>query len=434
MAQRGWAGKNQTLDLGTATVMHPRKQPQSGDRLAGVLAATLLAAVVLLAMPVQPVAAQIEMRSFYQGYRPTVSREDADALKETLDLDESQEALMRAIHSGYSQAYNNASDAIRDELRSLQEGMGKSDNPGVKESFYGEYNRVREEWADESRQMELGFFADVKALLSEDQALRWPRFERDRRRRVGLLLAARLMPERVDLVDVLDSLDLPDEAREACEGVVEQYAEEFDRPLALRHALSDQMERLSYSGDGKGGGDDSQMRSLDERLKRLHVELRDVNLRFVEVFVSRLSPEDGGRFVQEFRRRVWPRYFSVNEVAQDAEHVRSIAALAPGQEEALAALLAAHEVRMEPIHRELVQLEMTRELHRLWPTGRPESGQALPGGGGPEAVENQTGRLLETRKAQIRATLADIRALLTSEQLRALSRGANQDEEGQERQ
>lgn len=411
--------------------MTRRSKVQISRRTGRSLAAGLL--ILASAAFARPAAAQIQMRSFYQGYRPTVAAQDTEALKETLELDEPQQALLEANYAGYVQAFGDAAASIQDGLRSLQEAMAATESPSMKESLIGEYNRLREQWADESLQMEVGFFADVKALLGDEQAARWPRFERDRRRRVGLLLAARLMAERVDLVDVLDRLDLPDEVREACEGVVEQYGLEFDAPLSARHALSDRMERLSYDGDGKGGGDDSQMRSLDERLKRLHVELRDINLRFAEAFAAHLPGEHGARFTQEFRRRAWPRYFRADEVAIDAQRVRELAALTDGQEESLGALLAAHALRLEPIHRELVQVDMTRELQRLWPTGGPGVEPAQPGGeapGGGESLEARTQRLLEARQAQVRSTLAEIRALLTSDQLRALTTGVAIEPEG----
>ncbi len=404
---------------------------RSTDGISGRTLSALAGALLALAICVRPAAAQIQLRSFYQGYRPTVTAQDARALEKTLELDESQQALVEAIYAGYVQAFSDAAASIQEGLRSLQEAMAAAESPSMKESLVGEYNRLREQWADESLQMEVAFFTDVRALLSDDQAPRWPRFERDRRRRVGLLLSARLMAERVDLVDVLDSLELPDEVREGCEGVVEQYGIEFDAPLAARHALADQMERLSYDGDGKGGGDDGQMRALDERLRRLHVELRDINLRFAEVFAAHLPDESGARFTQEFRRRAWPRYFRIDEVAGDAQRVRELAALSAGQEEALAALLSSHALRLEPIHRELVQVEMTREVQRLWPTGGPGVEPAQPGGeGGGESLEARTQRLLEARQARIRSTLAEIRALLTSDQLRALSTGVAIEPEG----
>lgn len=407
-------------------------------RLARALALLSLAAAVLLTAPA-PAAAQIEMQSFYQGYRPTVSREDIDALIATFELDEAQEALVEAIYAGYRNAYNEASDIVRDELRAIQETMSLTKNEGVKQSLYNDYARKREAWADESRRLETSFFADAKALLTEEQDGRWPRFERDRRRRAGLLIGARLMAERVDLVAVLDSLDLADEVREACDEVVERYGIEFDRPLSDRHALCDRMERLAGDADGKGNAEDSQFRSLEERIKRLHVELRDINLRFTEAFKSRLPKDEGGRFEREFRRRVWPRHFAADEVEQDAGRVRSLAGLTPEQDRALEAILSAHDLRMEPLSRELVEVEMARELLRLWPTGRPGSGGAEASGGAEsgqahEAIETRSQRLLNTRKSLMRSTINDIRALLTADQLRALSTAQGIGEEEQNRQ
>lgn len=396
-----------------------------------VLLATLLAIAALAGAPAAD--AQIEYRSFYHGYNPTVSGEDVEALVETLGIDEDGEALVRSVYDGYRNAYNTAADAARDELRRVRESMKDAENPGVQANLYAEYNRMQDGWGQRARQLETGFFADIRNLITEEQARQWPRFERDRRRRVALLLAARLAAERVDLVDVLDRLDLPDEVREACEPVVEQYTIEFDAPLSARIMLSDQLERLSYERGAKV--DAAQMNALEQRLIRLHVEIRDVNLQYAEAIARQLPPEDGRRFTDAFQRRVWPRVFAGDEVGADVERVKRLAALRPGQDEAIAGIVAGYRARVEPINRELVQVELGRELQRLSPPEVQGSGKAPTGGAdSPEALEDQAQSLLDARRALIRSTLADIRTVLTAEQLRALTQGTPLGEEEQNRQ
>jgi len=395
----------------------------------------MLGAILLAASfgPARLSNAQIEARNFYFAHTPTVSRADVEALTATLSLEENEEQLVQGVYEGYRRAYHAASDAARDNLKTIRESISAADNPGVRASLFAESNRVQAAWGRQSADLEAGFFADIKELLTEDQAARWPRYERDRRRRVGLLLGARLMPERLDLVALLDSLNLPDEVWAACEAVVNQYTIDFDAPLSERIRISDQMEALSYAANDKG--DDAQMQALQERLERLHVKIRDVNLRYIDALAAQLSPEDAARFTGAFRRRVWPRIFGPDPVDTDVQRVRAVAGLTPRQEEAVASLLASYEARMEPINRELVQVEMTREMLRLSPPQAQGTGPAKPGRTeGLEMVESKSKSLLDSRQTLAQSTLRDIRTVLTADQLRALTRGLEIGEQEEHRQ
>ncbi|GEM_PF-5200058 len=379
----------------------------------------------------RPVDAQIEMRTFYQGFTPTVSREDLNALKDTFELDKSQEELVQAVYDGYRSVYNAAADAVQDNQRRLTESMGQTDNPGQRSNLAAELSRTRDEWGLQASALEVSFFADVKNLLTEEQSALWPRFERDRRRRVGLLIAARLMPERVDLVELLDSLELPDEVRATCEPVVDQYTLDFDTPLTLRIRLSDQMETLANELGAKAdaGG---QLASLQQRLVGVHVQIRDVNIDYAERIASQLPAEDGKRFREAFQRRAWPRVFGSDQVGTDVARVRRLAALTPGQDEAITALVSAYESRVEPINRELVQVELMRELQRLSPPTSQGTGKPQPGAVGNSGdLEGRSHSLLASRQTLIQSTLADIRSVLTPVQLQSLTReptsGAGED-------
>lgn len=395
-----------------------------------MLGAILLAVVI---GPTRPASAQIEAHNFYFAFSPTVSRVDVEALTTTLDLDENEAQLVQGIYEGYRTAYNAASDSARDHLAAIRESMTGTDNQGVRANSYAQYNGTQAEWGRQSASLEAAFFADVKQLLTKEQETRWPRYERDRRRRVGLLLAARLMPERVDLVALLDRLKLPDEVRVACEEVVNQYTIEFDTPLSERLRVSDQMEALSYATDGKG--DDALMQALQERLVRLHVKIRDINLRYVDALAGQLPPDDAQRFKEVFRKRVWPRIFGPDPVDADITRVRTVAHPTPRQEEAMASLVASYEARMEPINRGLVQVEMTREMLRLAPPQAQGAGPVNSGGAETlETVESKSQALLESRRTLVQSTLQDIRSVLTADQLRALTQGASFEPQDKNRQ
>lgn len=370
----------------------------------------------------RPAGAQIEMRTFYHGFNPTVSREDITALKDTFELDKSQQELVQAVYDGYRNVYNAAADAARDDQQRLRESMAQADNPGLRSNLLVEYNRSRDDWGVQAAALEVGFFNDVKGLLTEEQAVLWPRYERDRRRRAGLLLGARLMPERIDLVALLDSLELPDEVRATCEPVVDQYTLDFDTPLTLRIRLADQMEALGSELGAKSdaGG---QMASLQQRLVGVHVRIRDVNLEYAERIASQLPAEDAKRFRDVFQRRAWPRVFGLDQVGTDVERVRRLAELTPVQEEAISALVSAFESRVEPINRELVQVELTRELQRLSPPTSEGTGKPGPGAGGNSGdIEGRSHSLLASRQVLVQATLKDIRSVLTPVQLQSLTR------------
>ncbi len=401
----------------------------------GALRCALLALGMVAALGLgRSASAQIAMRTFYQGRIATVNGEDIEALVETLDLDESQEDLVRAMYQGYRSAFNASADEAHAELERLREAsVQPGEDLGTLNQLIADYERKRAEWGRQSSAYEMGFFADVKQLLTEEQAARWPRFERDRLRRVGVLMAARLMAERVDLVALLDDLDLPDEVREHCQGVADQYAIDFDTPLAERLRVADQLDALSYQADAKDSP--SRMEALQQRLIRLHIQLRDLNLQYVDRIAEQLPPEDGRRFRESFQKRVWPRVFGSDRVAADVARVRQLAALTPEQEGAVGAMVGDYHARLEPINRELVEVELTREMQRLIPPTQQGDGRMQPGGAGePGALEARAQSLLESRHSLVQSTLAQIRTVLRPEQLQALTRGASFENEGDRRQ
>lgn len=379
-------------------------------------------------------AAQIAVRTFYQGRIPTVTGEDVEALVETLDLDESQEDLVLAMYQGYRSAFNAAADEAHAELARLREAsVQKGEDIGTLNQLIGDYERKRAEWGRQSSAYETSFFADVKDLVTEDQAARWPRFERDRLRRVGVLLGARLMPERVDLVALLDDLDLRDEVRQHCQGVVDQYAIDFDTPLAERLRVADQLDALSYQADAKDNP--SRMDSLQQRLIRLHIQLRDLNLLYLDRIAEQLPPEEGRRFRESFQKRVWPRVFGSDPVAADVARVRQLAALTPEQDSAVSGMVGDYHARLEPINRELVEVELTREMQRLNPPTQQGDGRVEQGGAGdPGALEARAQSLLSSRQSLVQSTLASIRTVLRPDQLQALTRGVSFENEGDRRQ
>jgi len=97
--------------------------------------------------------------------------------------------------------------------------------------------------------------------------------------------------------------------------------------------------------------------------------------------------------------------------------------------------VASYQARVEPINRELVQVEMTREMLRLMPPQAQGTGPMNSGGGNSlETVEAQSRTLLDSRQSLAQSTLQDIRTVLTADQLRALTQGLPFGKEDENRQ
>ncbi|MBL1216734.1 MAG: hypothetical protein D8M59_04485 [Planctomycetes bacterium] len=300
-------------------------------------------------------------------YRPTVTLEDLESMHALFDTDESQDMLIRSLYDGFQLAFNDGASRTKKDIAELLQQAREDPNRAEAYRRLGPLRAdIEEQWASEAAELEESFFSDVKALLSEEQAESWPKYERDRRRRTLLHRSpGRYSGETVDLIRILTSLELEDEALEPVNGLVDQYAEELDRKLQEREDLAAKLRGSTATvgaAPGPGGGDNpsERLRQRDD-LDRKRRDLRDLNHRYMDLMAGALSPEDGKRFRRLFLEQCYVSIYRTTQADMYIEQVAKVEDLSEEQSQQIADISQRYTARLNDIRRQMVELQNQRE-------------------------------------------------------------------------
>ena len=258
-----------------------------------------------------------------------VTSRSVAAYTRLLGLEQTQAEIARELLEQYTVSMEDAARERRNRLQALMEEVRETDDHSIMmEHMPG----ISEDFAERASAIEASFFSDLRLLLDDQQAPKWPRVERLRRRETVLRQGA-LSGETVDLIAIADSLgddlDLGDEVNAA----LEQYELELDRALIAKAATLEKM-RESSSGTIMGF-DLSQMEEMSARTREVGLRVRDLNRRHARLIESMLPDDLAARFRGEAKRRSFPRVYRESRVDRILLAADSLDDLAPDQRESL---------------------------------------------------------------------------------------------------
>jgi hypothetical protein len=346
-----------------------------------------------------------------------VSKRQMDGYARALGLEPAQKeaalALLDAYRAEYTKAMKDFQEQQRAAMRQAQEEMDFSAATKV---------MVAEGMKFQQRQQaaEKQFFDDVQALCTPDQAARWDRVERMRRReqfmRVGMVSGA-----GVDLVALIDRAGVaPADAAEFAP-VLERYEFDIDRKLSDLKRAQDDMQ-AEQAKMAEGGFDMARMQEMmanvEKMLKPLvdvAKDIRETNRDYVRRLGAFMSDEARAKFEAEFNRRAFPRVYRPAHVESMLEAAAKFPDLSAEQRDQVRAISQEYARAAAPLNDRWAQAVQAQEdqsggtfgvMSKMW-TG---------GGEGADAVK-------DARKARtdLDAQTADrLRALLTPEQVERL--------------
>jgi hypothetical protein len=352
------------------------------------------------------------------GSRQThLSQDDLDDLYRTCEVDDTQKEMIEALYGGYQAAFREGQKRVADDRDKIRKEAEGNRDPNVWREIGPKMSALYEDWAVESNLLIDQFFTDVRALLSKEQDAKWPKFERERRRRLLLRVGNRISNEGIDLIQILKSLELDEEVMNDLATTTEAYAEDLDRVLLERERVSKESQERSRELASSGRHDELQ--KMYEELHRRRIDLSEVNSRYAELLAGQLPSEYADTFRQKVLEASFPRIYRQGRAARNIEYVLTLDDLTAEQRTSIESIRANFEFRAAPIREDMmrVQKEMEREPPRMFVNRDRGSG---PGGrrGDPQRrAWTDQNRALHAKMTQIEQEIIDqVFEILTPEQ------------------
>lgn len=242
-----------------------------------------------------------------QVFEPSVNSDDIKSWKDRLKLSDEQNVTVEALFEAYQTQFAADAKVARDQVEALREEARQAQDPSIFQDIMAE----RQAFAKKRTAMEKSFFADVQAVLNEQQMSEWPRIERDRRREQTLgrgLIAG----ERVDVVRLVEDMDLSPEQMTSVQPILDQYKDDLDRELITRNELLEegQSRMREFMQAAMGGGEENpDLEKLVTRGRDAGMRVRDVNRKYARQIEGVLPEEKKAAFAAEVKRESFPMIY-----------------------------------------------------------------------------------------------------------------------------
>lgn len=311
---------------------------QMGVRLA-------LIAMVSLAVMIQPrqAAAQDDEFDLNEQLNSVEIPLEAPLVKATvvaeiikaIGMDESQGELVRALHQGYVDQFNDAATRHRDRFKSLLDEFKELGGMNPATADMQEMARVgldiqteQREWIDRRTQLGKSFFENIKATLGPGQLVRWPAYERDRRRHTQLGVGAFFAGEGVDLVALIDDLKLEAPQLSAIAPLIDSYAMELDALLEQRMRATDEARNIDYADPSVHM---EEMMDKFERVLTVRRQIRNVNRKHSQIIAGAIPGPASEQLTRQFREESYPQIYRSTPADSYIEQVLRLDDLTDGQ-------------------------------------------------------------------------------------------------------
>ena len=170
---------------------------------------------------------------------------------------------------------------------------------------------VAREYETQSARVEAAFFADLRVTLNEEQAPRWPKVERLRRRET-ILRSGWLSGENVDLIAMTGRVGADRDLGPEVASALEKYELQLDRALVTR---AREMAQLRESWENpRRPLSESDLAEMGETKREVGLRVRDLNRRHARVIEALMPADLMPAFHEELLRRSYPRVYGESHV------------------------------------------------------------------------------------------------------------------------
>jgi hypothetical protein len=324
-----------------------------------------------------------------QMYEPSVNSKDLDSFAKLFGLDATQKETVKTLFDGYQQGFTAKAKKVREELDAIREEAREARDP----ELFREMGEKTMAFQKERQKMEASFLDDFKVVLTEDQAQKWPKFERMRRR--DTTIGRGLMSgERVNLYELVDEMKLDAEPRAALDPTLDQYDVDLDRELIERNKMYEQIQEKmrDFFQDPQGA---------DEWIKKgreAAVKVRDVNRRYADQLEQQLPADKRAGFRENFRKQSFPQVYRETYSTRVVDAAGKLSDLDASQKDAVNTLRETYYRDLATIQRDMEKAQEEQEMNfsisgmmGRFGGGGGGGGQGGGGGGGGGGRNNEAG-------------------------------------------
>lgn len=337
-------------------------------------------------------------------FDPPIESSQLERYAKILGLDADQKAAAQALLEAQIGEFNPTAKAAREKMESVREAFRESRDPSV----WRDMGQVMEDMRTKRAAVEKKYFADLKSLLTDEQAAKFPIVERAHRRETTMGRGF-MSGERVDLTTLVDKQNLTEAQKKEIAGTIEQYELELDRELVKRNEMWEEGMTAMRAAMEKGGGpmammEDPKMAELFTKGRDAAIKLRDVNRRFARQLESSLPEDKRAAFADEVKRQTFPMIYRPTYATRVIEAAEKMTDLTEAQKSSLAAMKDSFSREIGAMN---AQLEAaTLEAEEAWTPG------SMMRGGGNEKTDG----LRKSRRELVDGTVGKVRELLTEDQ------------------
>jgi hypothetical protein len=347
----------------------------------------MVAAALAVMFLAAPVRAQFGMGGGdVSQFTFPVTKRDVGAYAKLLALTAEQREAALALHEGYSAGVKAVREEMRKAMHELQEKVADSGDWGS----YREAGKIFQPLGERMEKLEANFFADLKTLLNGEQADRFVKVERMRRRDKNMKFAM-ISGTRVDLVQVLEVTKIEPSASPSLAEQVEAYEADLDRALTVREQAQKALqEKGEKAGEAAMSGNMAALTDMFKAMQDADRPVRDLNKSYARR-IEELVPEDRREaFAAEVRRRMFPRVYRDSYIVKAMTAAAGFDDLTSDQSKSLADLKAQYERDAAPINARWAAAIEERDNKGFNPMAM------FPGGGG----DGKDNPIAEPRKAR----------------------------------
>lgn len=333
---------------------------------------------------------------------PGFNSRELDKFGDMLAMTPEQREDMKLLFEGYMEEFQAKAGEARDAMESARDEFRESRDPSVWE---GVGQKMRE-FRDSSQKMEATFFADMRSLLTEEQAASFERVERLHRRETSLRRGF-ISGERVNLFSLVEDLELAEDAAAPLADVLHLYEVDLDREIVRRTAeqekIFEELDQLRRDGDFEA------MQGIVEKGRESSVRVRDVNRRYARQIEGLLPAEKQAEFQAAFQRESFPMVYRPTRASRMIAAAEGFADLTAEQAQAIGTLKGGYTRDLDGVNAKLAKAQEDMEMNF-------EIREMFRGGGD----QGEAGELRQQRRELDDATIASLQKILTPAQIERL--------------
>lgn len=273
-------------------------------RRARVLVCVLAAGAAVL-LPAGRAHAQFDMMGLMQG--GLVNKRGVNSYGKLLGFDKDQTETAVTLMEG-SRAANTA--AMKEFQNKVQELQNKAQSSGDWQGMQKEMGEISTQMQGKLTELEKQFFDDLRSICNDEQATKWDRVERLRRREQGMMFGF-VSGGAVDLIALADRQKLGDKGE--VKELLADYELSIDKPLMQLKRMQEeqakrQKEMMEKMLKDPMSGMDEAKKMLGE-VAEIGKEMRGINREFARKIAAVLPEDSRTEFDDEFARKSFPRVY-----------------------------------------------------------------------------------------------------------------------------